>query len=312
MTAYKVAMANAIFTTKISPSYHDVPERFYHFPKTYLNQVQAALGDQIVYYEPRRGTADRSSSGGRQAYFAVALVKRIVPDPSLQDHYYAEVEQYLGFDVPVPFKAAGSYLESGLRKSDGSTNKGAFGRAVRNIPRDEFEAILALGFQGYLSPPIGPKDQWEQQKQTAHGFAEEALEFQRPIIEITSRRPFRDNRFRHQVREAYEQRCAITGIKILNGGGRPEVEAAHIIPVEENGTDSVRNGLALSGTVHWMFDRGLISVDEDYRVIAAKGAIPDGLSSLITPGREIALPNDQRLWPHQVFLEHHRSSRFKG
>lgn len=31
-------------------------------------------------------------------------------------------------------------------------------------------------------------------------------------------------------------------------------------PVGMDGSDSVRNGLALSGTLHWMFGRGLISV----------------------------------------------------
>ena len=43
-----------------------------------------------------------------------------------------------------------------------------------------------------------------------------------------------------------------------NGGGRAEAQAAHIQPVAENGPDSLRNGVALSSTFHWMFDRGLI------------------------------------------------------
>lgn len=30
-------MANAVFTTKVSPTYDDLPEVRYHFPKTYLN-----------------------------------------------------------------------------------------------------------------------------------------------------------------------------------------------------------------------------------------------------------------------------------
>src|SRR3546814_1463529 len=63
-------MVKAVFTTKVSPVYNDLPERHYHFPKTYLKQVEAAVGDWIVYYEPRRTTGDVSSSGGRQTYFA--------------------------------------------------------------------------------------------------------------------------------------------------------------------------------------------------------------------------------------------------
>ncbi|MGH6673150.1 MAG: HNH endonuclease [Xanthobacteraceae bacterium] len=44
----------------------------------------------------------------------------------------------------------------------------------------------------------------------------------------------------------------MTGLQIINGGGRAEVQAAHIRPVAAGGFDSVRNGLALSGTIHWI------------------------------------------------------------
>ena len=57
-------MANAVFTTKVNPLYDDLPELRYHFPKTYLGQAEQAIGDLIVYYEPRREGADLS---GRRA-----------------------------------------------------------------------------------------------------------------------------------------------------------------------------------------------------------------------------------------------------
>ena len=41
-------MVKAVLTTKVSPSYDDLPEVRYHFPKTYLNQMQKAVGDWIV------------------------------------------------------------------------------------------------------------------------------------------------------------------------------------------------------------------------------------------------------------------------
>jgi len=41
---------------------------------------------------------------------------------------------------------------------------------------------------------------------------------------------------------------AITGLKLINGGGRAEVDAAHTRPVEANGPDVLSNGIALSGT----------------------------------------------------------------
>src|SRR3546814_6986976 len=100
-----------------------LPERHYHFPKTYLKQVEAAVGDWIVYYEPRRTTGDVSSSGGRQTYFATARLDSIAVDPARADHFYAQVSQYLEFDRPVSFVEGAQYYEGSLRKDDGTTNK---------------------------------------------------------------------------------------------------------------------------------------------------------------------------------------------
>ena len=139
-------MAKAVFTTKVTPSYDDLPESRYHFPGTYLNQARAAVGDHIIYYEPRRPTAEDSSRGGRQAYFATARVETVIEDTRAPGHFYALIADYLDFDRPVPFADGGVYYESALRKADGSTNRGAFGRAVRLIPDAEFDRILKAGF----------------------------------------------------------------------------------------------------------------------------------------------------------------------
>ena len=96
-------MATGVFTTKLSPGYDDLPEERYHFPRTYLRQVEQTLGDTIVYYEPRRGTAEQSSRGGRQAYFAVARPQNITQDPRDTDLFYCHVSDYLDFDRVIGF-----------------------------------------------------------------------------------------------------------------------------------------------------------------------------------------------------------------
>ena len=139
-------MTKAVFTTKVDPTYDDLPEERYQFPRTYLRQAEAAIGDWIVYYEPRRTSGDLSSCGGRQAYFATAKVDRIEPDPSRADRFYAFVSDYLEFERPVSFKESERYLEGALSRADGKTNKGAFGRAVRFIPDADYDLILQAGF----------------------------------------------------------------------------------------------------------------------------------------------------------------------
>ena len=304
-------MAKVVLTTKINPTYDDLPEVRYHFPRTYLAQARAAVGDWVVYYEPRRSSGDLSSRGGRQAYFAVARITSVEPAPSMAEHFYAHMSDYLELDRPVPFKTGKHYYESALARTDGQTSKGAFGRAVRPLPDQEFESILEAGF------PSGLRQPWEAASdvRTQHGLAEEQVPFdagiERRMVETTLTRPFRDEAFRRQVRLAYDNCCAISGLKLINGGGRPEVQAAHVKPVASAGPDSVRNGIALSGTLHWMFDRGLIAVDDNYRILRARSA-PEGVARLIRPEASLLLPDDVTLRPHPSFLRFHREQIFKG
>ena len=270
-------MAKAVLTTKVDPSYDDLPEERYHFPCTYLIAVRQSLHDWIVYYEPRRVSADLSSSGGRQSYFATARIVGIGDDPQRADHYYAYVEDYLEFDRTVPFREGGFYYESGLQKADGSTNKGRFGRSVRLVGDSEYSLILGAGFEAGADE--GERFGVREGVRPDIGGLELA---DRPIVEWVSRRPFRDRVFATGIKRAYDDTCAITGLRIINGGGRAEVQAAHIRPVADSGPDSLRNGVALSSTFHWMFDRGLISVGDDYGLLFKRGAVPGSVMALGT------------------------------
>lgn len=301
-------MANGVFTTKLSPGYDDLPEERYHFGRDYLARVERTLGDTIVYYEPRRSSVNLSSRGGRQSYFAIARPYKITEDPKKADHFYCHVSDYLDFEQAVSFREGSSYFESALRREDGGTNKGAFGHAVRIVPDEEFEGILATGFS---KSPIDFAVLTDSLI-VPMGFDEPPVPFERPMIELTITKPFRDIAFRRSVRAAYDNRCAVTGLRLINGGGRPEVQAAHIQAVEDKGPDSIRNGLALSGTIHWMFDRGLLSIADDMTILKAKDRLPSEVERLINASGRLNLPTDQAQWPHPAFLAHHRENRFKG
>src|SRR6185312_1265005 len=101
-----------VFTTQLDPSYDDLPEQRYHFPRTYLRQAEACVGDWIVYYEPRRQSAGATVARGRSAYFAAAKVVRVRPDPRPNDHFYADVADFLEFDRAVPFREGERYFEA--------------------------------------------------------------------------------------------------------------------------------------------------------------------------------------------------------
>lgn len=291
-----------IFTTRIEPTYDDVPEERYHFGARWLNAARKTVGDFILYYEPRRTGA--TAQRGRMAYFATARVDRVEADPKLPGYYYAHVADFLEFVRPVPLLRR---LESATVKEDGSTNKGLTGISVRTLPDQEYEAILAEGM-GASMLLESPRSAWTLQEDTAP--------FVREIRETVFSRKVRDQAFGLLVRDAYDATCAFTGLRLINGGGRSEIEAAHIQPVggEHAGPDSVRNGLALSRTLHWMFDRGLMSLEDDGKILMAKRRGDDALDRvrrLLHSDGYARLPDDARMRPHGKFLRYHREAIFK-
>lgn len=115
--------------------------------------------------------------------------------------------------------------------------------------------------------------------------------------------------FRKIILGHYNNRCCVTGLDI------PTVNrASHIIgwadPKGKNIRMDLRNGLCLSATYDAAFDRHLISLDPDYRIILSK-EIKDHYSSKSVQtyfrsieGVRIELPNSYH--PNQDYLKVHR------
>lgn len=151
----------------------------------------------------------------------------------------------------------------------------------------------------------------------AGGFAEGQVPFAyeqpRDRVEQLTSRILRDRVFRKIVLRAYDERCAITGLKLINGGGRAEVDAAHIKPVHADGPDIVNNGLTLSGTAHWMFDRGLISLDDDLKILISRQVNDaESVRGFINRSGYAVAPHRLHDRPHPHFLGWHREHCFKN
>ena len=96
-------------------------------------------------------------------------------------------------------------------------------------------------------------------------------------------------------------------MRLINGRGRAEAQAAHIMSVEFGGPDAVNNGIALSGTIHWMFDRWLISLGDQGEVLLSRKINDiEGVTKLIYPDRQARLPSSKVQRPKPRFLQWHR------
>ena len=298
-------MAFGVFIHRFDSIYDDTPAERYQFPHQYLGRAQACVGDWIVYYEPRKVLNTRG-------YFAVAKVEQIVPDPSVAGMYLALIElgTYLDLANPVPFASAeGLVIERGVLNEAGRIS-GRAQAAVRGLSTRDFNAIVQAGLaeEHVLLPRVDEPEVTEFRDERMPYVFDDTRE---RVTSLVSR-AVRDRVFRQVVLRAYDERCAVTGLKLINGGGRAEVEAAHVRPVEANGPDIVSNGLALSGTAHWMFDRGLISLADDMSILVSRQANdPASIRSIINGSGQAILPQRTNDRPHLQFVRWHREHCFK-
>ncbi|WP_243445177.1 HNH endonuclease [Sphingosinicella ginsenosidimutans] len=288
---------------KAGSIYDDIPAERYQFPAQYLGRAEPCVADWIVYLEPSKV---RNSRG----YFAVAKVERIIPDDNAPGMFVALIEPgtYLDFIRAVPFSGPEGPIERGVLNEAGAIS-GRAQAAVRPLSSADFARIVRAGLpeNDIVLPRVDDAEALDRVHDLQAPFHVE-----RPIIERLIAKPERKAFFRRAVLQAYDETCAVTGWKLINGGGRAEAEAAHIKPVEHGGPDSIQNGIALSGTAHWMFDRGLIGFDDDLGILVSRQVNDrSSVEAMINKTGRALAPGRPSLRPHPAFLAWHREHCFK-
>lgn len=296
-------MAKGIFLFREDSRYDDRPWEVYQFPRPYLSRASQMVGDWVIFLEPAKA--------GKKGYHAVAKVSQITPDPRIADMYLAVIDPttYLEFDRSVSFQIDGAYPERSVLNAVGRVS-GRAQAAVRTIPDADFNRIIAMGLdtQEPLLPRVDDASTLSAVQEEQAGFV-----YEEDKAKVLTLRTVRDRIFRSKVLKAYGSRCALTGFKFINGGGRVEAEAAHIKSVEFKGPDIVQNGLALSGTIHWMFDRGLLSLADDRRILLSNHINDvDGVRKILNPSGLAWVPELLAERPDPRFLAWHRERVFKG
>ncbi|KKO49473.1 restriction endonuclease [Arsukibacterium sp. MJ3] len=117
--------------------------------------------------------------------------------------------------------------------------------------------------------------------------------------------------FRNAVLSAYDQRCCISGL------ANPKLlVASHIVPwsADEQNRLNPHNGLALSALHDKAFDLGLITINEDFRVVVSNKNISNddhffNEAIINFHGKSIRLPD--KFSPAAQFLAFHRENIFE-
>ena len=146
---------------------------------------------------------------------------------------------------------------------------------------------------------------------------EPSEEYKRKIIELKNQVDenafqeevfIRGGLFKREIPKIYNNTCAITGLRIDAITNVSMVDACHIVPFSEGYDDTLTNGIALCPNLHRAFDRGLISISDNYEVLLNKNFVENksvyNLSQFI--GKQILLPVQVEHYPTLENISKHR------
>lgn len=130
--------------------------------------------------------------------------------------------------------------------------------------------------------------------------------------EIEEERFIRGSIFKREVPKIYLNQCCISGMRIESSTNAQMIDACHIIPFSISNDDTVSNGIALSPNLHRAYDRGLITINEDYIVrispVIRENETPFSISQFA--GRRIILPENKKDYPSPENLIWHKKEVF--
>lgn len=184
--------------------------------------------------------------------------------------------------------------------------------------------LLKIPFEEKESLPI---KSYEVQKIIKKIYDQEQTEDYNPFtdknsVKVTREIKLRKRAFGQAVKEAYDYRCAVCGLKIYSPNTLLwEVEAAHIVPHSANGKDDIWNGIALCRLHHWAFDVGWFTLEDDYQVLVSEKmeTLPSGYGKVgdydflerLSKGKlRILLPKKRNIYPHRNAIKWHRENKF--
>jgi putative restriction endonuclease len=141
---------------------------------------------------------------------------------------------------------------------------------------------------------------------------EDPAEYRKEIKELLEQKNeeeifLRGSLFKREIPKIYNNTCCISGMKIDASISVSMIDACHIIPFSKSFDDTIGNGIALCPNLHRAFDRGLIGIDENYKVIVSSNfkEAPGNYSIMAFARKEIRLPKENKYYPRIENLQAH-------
>lgn len=266
----------------------------YHWDQARNNRPR--VGDFFLYRRPQKA----SEVKGQFYIYGLGKIKSIQSINNADDatqkkrdkHVIAHVEQGIRFNDPI--------LQSDLEdfewtfKKRGNTWEHFFQQyGMNEINQTDFIALLKIGLKNQLDA---------LDISSVEEDIDYRVEDKRANVKIRGK----DQRdFSLQVKLNYQYRCAISGIT-----SKEFLIASHIIPwaVDWDNRKNPFNGICLSSLLDTAFDKGYITIDQQYRVVISNKAKEDKALFMYLKqyeGKKLEVP--KQYLPKQDFLEWHRN-----
>jgi putative restriction endonuclease len=181
--------------------------------------------------------------------------------------------------------------------------------------------ILEYYFGGRFDPLVQPTAPYlfqlqnEMLNESAEEYQTRFQEIQQQLNkeELEEETFVRDGAFKQVISNLYQHTCAISGLRIIATENISMIDGCHIKPWSICHDDTAPNGISLCPNLHRAFDRGLLSIDEDYRTMIS----PHFTELSTSPyqikqftGQQILLPSEIKHYPSQTNLAYHRKHIF--
>lgn len=209
--------------------------------KGYLSKElrKTSRGDLVLkdgiypYYKKETDPVSHDKNGKKlRTYAYQKIVILQTENPNSLDKFLAAPEQYI-----IPSYSDLDYLEE-------LSDKG-MRRKIHPFDKKTIRKTF----------PFWPTFSKEKCKDIPQNISDEMLYIDEERRRITTSRAKRNDEFREKVLQR-DKFCQVCGC-----GNQYILEAAHIVPVKDYGSDDVQNGICLCRNHHKMFDTGQLSKD---------------------------------------------------
>ena len=269
----------------------------YDWDKKFFNKVRE--GDYFLYRRPQKVSENK-----KFYFFGTGKVGKIT---DYRDHVICKVDEPVRFNNIIYQDDIIDYEWSWKKRTREDFQRFFSNYGMNSIPYEDLEYFYKLGVGDIETEKFEQKNKDLVQ---SHIQLKDKTQGTVGGTQTTQSRGSLGKIFSDNVKTIYDNKCCITGIST-----RSILNSSHISPwsedIENRGNE--RNGILLSLILHKCFDTGLLSIDDNYKVIVSKHVNDESLRSYLKSfeGKKITLPVRKEYYPDKELLRNHRKLIFE-